>query len=129
MKHTAIAMLAGLVLGTAGFAADMGGMSMESQPGMRPQQNMQGMMSKDGMMSEKTTTAHGVGVVKAIDLQQHKITFSHGPISEYNWPSMTMTFKVADPKLLNGVSVGQQVAFDLEGDSRAPTVTGIHAHP
>ncbi|MDE2623386.1 MAG: copper-binding protein [Betaproteobacteria bacterium] len=97
----------------------MGSMAMGSQ----------GKMAQQNTASQNSKTAHGVGVVKAIDLQQHKITMTHGPIAEYNWPSMTMSFKVADPKLLKGVSVGQQVAFDLQGDSRAPMVTGIHAHP
>jgi len=39
--------------------------------------------------------------------------------------AMTMPFPVSDPKLLEGLQVGQQVEFDLEHRGGMYTVKGI----
>ncbi|WP_034303003.1 copper-binding protein [Herbaspirillum sp. RV1423] len=89
------------------FAADMGNMS-----------NM-------GKSEQTEKTAHGIGVIKAIDVKQKTINLAHQPIKELNWPAMTMGFIVADEKLLRGLMVGEQVSFDLKGSGAAPVITGI----
>lgn len=64
-----------------------------------------------GNVQQHTVVAHGVGIVKAIDLKTKSITIAHGPIAEVRWSGMTMAFPVADAKLLAGIKVGTKVAF------------------
>ena len=70
-------------------------------------------------------TAHGVGVIKAIDRRHGTITLDHQPIKALDWPAMVMDFKVADARLLAGRSPGEKVAFELKGGALAPVVTAL----
>lgn len=71
-------------------------------------------------------TAEGEGVVTAIDAQAGTVTLNHGPIASLGWPAMTMTFRVHSAAVLQGVSVGQRVHFELMNDNGRPMVTEIH---
>jgi len=42
-------------------------------------------------------------------------------------PAMTMVFKVADPKMLDGLKEGDKVKFTAENVNGALTVTAIEA--
>lgn len=53
------------------------------------------------------------GTVKALDPQKETITLDHEEIPGL-MGAMTMNFRVADPALLEGVSVGNRVRFVLE---------------
>ncbi|WCP15679.1 hypothetical protein sphantq_04163 [Sphingobium sp. AntQ-1] len=75
-------------------------------------------------MPAETKMGKGTGTVTAIDKATGKITLSHGPIPEVGWPAMTMGF-TAKPELLNGVAVGDKVAFDLTLRGNAGEVTAI----
>lgn len=66
----------------------------------------------------------GIGTVTAIDKAAGKITLNHGPIPEVGWPAMTMAF-TASPALLDSVSVGDKVAFDVTIKGSAGEVTAI----
>ena len=68
--------------------------------------------------------AKGVGVVTAIDKTAGTITLDHEAIPEAGWPAMTMGFKIA-PALLDGIAVGDKVAFDLKLHDGAGEVTAI----
>ncbi len=50
------------------------------------------------------------------------VTLSHQPVPAIGWPAMTMTFKLADPALAQGVKVGDRVAFAFDQLSAGPTV-------
>ncbi|WP_168077321.1 copper-binding protein [Caulobacter sp. SSI4214] len=76
-------------------------------------------------MAPADKMAKGVGVVKAIDKAAGTITLDHQAIPEAGWPAMTMGFKIA-PALLDGVAVGDHVAFDLKLHDGAGEVTAIH---
>lgn len=82
---------------------------------------------KDMDMSKPATDqAQGVGIVKAVDPQAGTVTIAHEPIKSFEWPSMTMKFKVADPALLKGIAVGNKVSFTLQGrDMMTSTVTAL----
>jgi len=58
--------------------------------------------------------ADAVGVVKSVDTRKAAVTIAHEAIPALGWPAMTMSFKVADPALLKGVSAGQKVDFQLQ---------------
>lgn len=55
-----------------------------------------------------------VGVVRAVDAEARSVTISHEAISALNWDAMTMPFQVADRSLLNGITIGTKVRFQLK---------------
>ena len=116
MKHSILLCSAvfGLALSGVALADDMGGMKMD---------NMGGMSSQPA----KTSTANGVGVVKAVDAAKGTVTLAHQPIKELSWPAMTMSFKVTDAKQLKGITTGQHVHFTLQGSGMNAVVTAIKA--
>lgn len=65
------------------------------------------------------------GEVRKIDRAQAKLTLKHGPIASLDMPPMTMVFKVADPKLLDGLKDGDRVRFTAERIGGTITVTGV----
>lgn len=65
------------------------------------------------------------GVVKKIDIEQGKITISHGPLLNLDMPAMTMVFRVADPKLLSTVKAGENIKFVAERLNGAFTVVRV----
>lgn len=91
--------------------------------------SMAGMDNRSGDMDNMAMPAEakmgkGTGTVTALDKAAGKITLNHGPIPEVGWPAMTMAF-TAKPELLNGVAVGDKVAFDLTVRGNAGEVTAI----
>jgi|APAra7269097235_1048549.scaffolds.fasta_scaffold00107_29 Cu(I)/Ag(I) efflux system membrane fusion protein len=52
------------------------------------------------------------------------VTLSHGPVPAIGWPPMTMTFH-ADPMLLKGLKVGDQVSFGFDQPAAGPTIRRI----
>ncbi|ENV36814.1 copper-binding protein [Acinetobacter venetianus] len=77
------------------------------------------------MSHEKAEMVQAVGVITAIDTKGSILTISHEAIAAINWPAMTMGFKVADPKLLNGLAVGQKVDFELKAEGGNQVITNI----
>jgi Cu/Ag efflux protein CusF len=71
------------------------------------------------------TTAMAAGEVRKIDKEQAKLTLKHGRIENLDMPGMTMVFKVANPKLLEGLKVGDKVKFAADNVNGALTVTAI----
>lgn len=54
--------------------------------------------------------AHGTGVIKAIDAATGTVTLEHGPVTELQWPAMTMGFS-GTPTMMKKLSVGDKVDF------------------
>ena len=73
------------------------------------------------------TDTKAEGEVRKIDTAQGKITLRHGPIANLDMPGMTMVFTAADPKLLAGLTEGDQVRFSAEKRNGVYMVTGIEA--
>jgi Cu/Ag efflux protein CusF len=63
--------------------------------------------------------------VRKIDVAQAKITLKHAAIANIGMPAMTMVFKVADPSLLTGLTVNDEVLFSVEKQGSALIVTQI----
>jgi len=53
------------------------------------------------------------------------VTLSHQPVPALQWPAMTMGFTLADPKLAQGLKVGDQVRFAFDQVGAAHTVRRI----
>ena len=69
-------------------------------------------------------SGQGSGVVRGIDTANAQITLEHGDIQGL-MKAMTMTFQVADPKLLEGVEVGNEVDFRVRYANGEYTVIDI----
>ncbi len=67
------------------------------------------------------------GEVRKVDLLQGKITLKHGFIENLGMPGMTMVFKVADAKLLDGIKPGDKVRFVAEIRQGALLITALEA--
>lgn len=59
------------------------------------------------------------GVIKKIYLDDGKVKLKHEPIDRLEMPGMTMIFYVKDPALLDGLTEGEEVGFDVEMDGNA----------
>jgi Cu/Ag efflux protein CusF len=66
----------------------------------------------------------GEGVVRAILPELNVIVLTHSEIPGY-MPPMTMGFRAASPKLLEGVAVGDSIHFVLRGTLPNLVVIGI----
>jgi Cu/Ag efflux protein CusF len=75
--------------------------------------------------SAASATPMADGEVRRIDKEQGKVTLRHGPIANLDMPSMTMVFKVADPKMLDTIQEGDKVKFAADKVNGAITVTII----
>jgi Cu(I)/Ag(I) efflux system periplasmic protein CusF len=67
------------------------------------------------------------GEVRKVDKEQSKLTLKHGPIANLDMPGMTMVFRVADLKLLEGLKEGDKVKFAADRINGAITVTAIES--
>lgn len=67
----------------------------------------------------------GVGVVASIDLNASALTLNHEALPAINWPAMTMGFAVDDPGLLQGLNVGDRVAFTLKSARETTIITSL----
>ena len=66
------------------------------------------------------------GEVRKVDITAQKITLRHGPIASVGMPPMTMVFEVGEPKLLEGVSGGEKVSFQVEQRGSRYVVTELN---
>ncbi len=130
MNKFTISVLTTFMLGASlsALADDsMKGMDMSKMPMSSNSGSMHGMDMGNMKMKSPTggKVAHGVGVIKSIDAKANMITLNHQAIKELNWPPMNMGFKVANPKLLMGLKVGQKVNFELKDEGKKKVVTAI----
>ena len=44
-------------------------------------------------------------------ISANDVTISHGPVPTLGWGAMTMSFKLADRMLVQGIKVGDTVSF------------------
>ncbi len=69
---------------------------------------------------------HGMasGKVISVNAETGAISIEHGPMTDLNWPAMTMGF-TAKPDQLAGIKVGDKVDFEIDWDGKAGTITKI----
>jgi Cu/Ag efflux protein CusF len=63
--------------------------------------------------------------VRKVDKAQGKLTLKHGEIKKLDMPAMTMVFKVRDPKMLDGLNVGDKIKIDADKVDGQYTVTAL----
>lgn len=90
---------------------------------------MKGMEMKDMPMKKgeaKAAQEHkGSATVKSVDAGKGTVSLAHGPIQSMNWPSMTMTFKAKDKKMLENVKPGAKVEFSFVQAGKDYVLTDI----
>jgi len=84
----------------------------------------------DMNMSEPATPAAagpimGTGAVTQVDAAAGTITINHGPIEAVSWPAMSMQFTAENPAILQGISVGDNVSFELKSATETSVVTSV----
>ena len=65
----------------------------------------------NGEQPVRSATAYGV--IKALMLDEGTINIKHEAVPELNWPPMQMDFRLEDGVTLDGLQVGDEIAFDL----------------
>lgn len=75
--------------------------------------------------AQQKSTEFTKATVRKIDLKQGKITLKHEAIQNIGMPPMTMVFKVADPALLQGIAVDDEVLFAAEKQNRQLLITAL----
>jgi Cu(I)/Ag(I) efflux system periplasmic protein CusF len=55
--------------------------------------------------------AQSEGQVVKIDKAAQRVTLKHSGVPQLDMPAMTMAFRVANPKLLDDLAVGDKVSF------------------
>jgi len=117
--YLAAALAAAVSLSACGQKAETNATTAEISPTANAGSAMGNMAMPAGAKMAKS-----VGTVTAIDKAAGKITLDHQAIPEVSWPAMTMTFD-AKPAVLDGVAVGDKVAFDVTIAGNAGEVTAV----
>lgn len=65
------------------------------------------------------------GEVRKVDVAKGKVTLKHGAIANLDMPPMTMVWAAANPKMLEGLSVGDKVRFTADRVDGRYTVTTL----
>lgn len=113
MKLTAVIPLI-LTLSASSLAnAQSGGMDMKD------------MGNKPEIQGSKSGTHQMKAVVKAVDMDNGKVTLAHEPVKSLNWPAMTMKFSVKDKVLFDKLHVGQKVEAEFIQQGSDYVVTGV----
>lgn len=58
-------------------------------------------------------SVQGRGTVQKLEAASRKVTLAHEPIPEWQWPSMTMTFDVAQDVDLSKLEEGAEIEFSV----------------
>jgi len=79
-----------------------------------------------GLLLSLSALAQSVdGTVEKVDAEAGKVTLRHGEIKSIDMPPMKMAYRVADPKWLQTLQVGDKVKFDAAKVNGQFTVTAI----
>lgn len=62
-----------------------------------------------------TTSALTEGEVRKVDKAAGKVTLKHGAMPKFDMPPMTMTYRVKDKAMLDGLRPGDKIKFDVDG--------------
>lgn len=71
--------------------------------------SMPGMPNMPQTAQQPTHTAQGT--VNSVDQVAGTVNISHGSVASANWPAMTMSFKLANPRSASSIEPGQRVDF------------------
>ena len=79
-----------------------------------------------GATADAPARRDGYETVGRIDrIEGSSITLGHAAVPALKWPAMTMTFRLADPRLARGFKAGDRVRFRFDQASQGPTVRSL----
>jgi len=76
--------------------------------------------------AQTPTTA---GEVTKVDKAAGKVTLKHGEIKNLDMPPMSMVFRAKDPKVIEGLAVGDKIRFTAEKINGQYTLTSVTKAP
>jgi Cu(I)/Ag(I) efflux system periplasmic protein CusF len=76
--------------------------------------------------AQTPTTA---GEVTKVDKAAGKVTLKHGEIKNLDMPAMSMVFRAKDPKVIEGLAVGDKIRFTAEKINGQYTLTSVTKAP
>ncbi len=76
--------------------------------------------------AEESIKVSGSGVIKMLMSEDRKLKLQHEPIEDLGWPAMTMDFSVADGVDISGLSIDDNVMFQLEQRNNGYLITSVH---
>ena len=82
-----------------------------------------GSQSSVASPNDAAETHSATGTVEKLAANQ--VTIAHGPVETMQWPAMTMAFSAQDAALLEGLGVGDRVAFSFSQSGNAYALTAI----
>ena len=65
------------------------------------------------------------GEVTKVDTRRNRVTIKHEELKNLDMPAMTMVFEVADPAMIERLSVGKSVTFTADRVKGKLTVTEL----
>ena len=86
-----------------------------------------GMAMHEQHAAAQAQSISGKGVIKAIDMDNKKITIAHEAIPAVNWPPMTMRFTITPQTQLNNVKDGDSVDFTFVQQGNLSLLQDIRA--
>lgn len=86
-----------------------------------------GMAMHEQPAAAQAQSISGKGVIKAIDMDNKKITIAHEAIPAVNWPPMTMRFTITPQTQLNNVKDGDSVDFTFVQQGNLSLLQDIRA--
>jgi Cu(I)/Ag(I) efflux system protein CusF len=93
---------------------------------MAQQTMMDGMKGMSMGKPEASQAMHMArGKVVKVDAHAGVVTLAHQPIKSLNWPAMTMGFQVKDKMLLDKLTVGKTVDFELVQADKGYVITSV----
>ena len=82
-----------------------------------------------GLAQAQAPTPTTAGEVTKIDKAAGKVTLKHGEIKNLDMPAMSMVFRAKDPKVIEGLGVGDKVRFTAEKINGQYTLTSVSKAP
>ncbi len=67
--------------------------------------------------------------VRRVDTAANKISLKHGEIKNLDMPPMSMVFRAKDPKVIEGLAVGDKIRFTAEKINGQYTLTSVTKAP
>jgi Cu(I)/Ag(I) efflux system periplasmic protein CusF len=74
-------------------------------------------------------TPTAAGEVIKVDKPAGKVTLKHGEIKNLDMPAMSMVFRAKDPKVIEGLVVGDKIQFTAEKINGQYTLTSVTKSP
>lgn len=82
-------------------------------------------MNMEPQASAAAGPVAGTGTVTQVDAAAGTITINHGAIDAISWPAMTMQFTAENPAILQGITEGDSVSFELKSATETSVVTMV----